>query len=26
LDDTVDKVRAVISAEHLRVQQRKVTL
>ncbi len=26
LDDTVDKVRAIISAEHLRVQQRKVTL
>ena len=26
LDDTVDKVRAVISAEHLKVQQRKVTL
>jgi guanylate kinase len=26
LDSTVDKVRAVISAEHLRVQQRKVTL
>ena len=26
LDDTVDKVRAVISAEHLRVQQRKVSL
>ena len=26
LDDTVDKVRAVISAEHLRVQHRKVTL
>jgi guanylate kinase len=26
LDDTVDKVRAVISAEHLRVQPRKVTL
>jgi len=26
LDDTVDKVRAIISAEHLRVQQRKVEL
>ena len=26
LDDSVDKVRAIISAEHLRVQQRKVTL
>jgi len=26
LDDTVDKVRAVITAEHLRVHQRKVTL
>jgi guanylate kinase len=26
LDDTVEKVRAIISAEHLRVQQRKVTL
>lgn len=26
LDETVDKVRAVISAEHLRVEQRKVTL
>jgi len=26
LDDTVDKVRAVISAEHLRVHHRKVTL
>jgi guanylate kinase len=26
LDDTVEQVRAVISAEHLRVQQRKVTL
>ena len=26
LDDTVDKVRAIISAEHLRVQQRKVNL
>jgi len=26
LDDTVNKVRAIISAEHLRVKQRKVTL
>ncbi|MFN8380316.1 MAG: guanylate kinase [Anaerolineales bacterium] len=26
LDDTVDKVRAIISAEHLRVHHRKVTL
>ena len=26
LDDTVEKVRAIISAEHLRVQQRKVNL
>ena len=26
LDDTVDKVRSVINAEHLRVKQRKVTL
>jgi guanylate kinase len=26
LDDTVDKVRAIIAAEHLRVQQRKVDL
>ncbi|MBI5955265.1 MAG: guanylate kinase [Chloroflexi bacterium] len=26
LDDTVEKVRAIISAEHLRVQQRKVDL
>lgn len=26
LDDTVNKVRAIISAEHLRVQHRKVTL
>jgi len=26
LDDTVDKVRAIIAAEHLRVQHRKVTL
>jgi guanylate kinase len=26
LDDTVDKVRAIIAAEHLRVQQRKVEL
>ena len=26
LDDTVDKVRAIIAAEHLRVQQRKVNL
>ncbi len=26
LDDTVDKVRAIITAEHLRVEQRKVTL
>jgi len=26
LDDTVDKVRAIISAEHLKVQQRKVDL
>jgi guanylate kinase len=26
LDDTVDKVRAIITAEHLRVHQRKVTL
>jgi guanylate kinase len=26
LDDTVDKVRAVIQAEHLKVRQRKVTL
>ena len=26
LDDTVDKVRAIILSEHLRVQQRKVTL
>jgi guanylate kinase len=26
LDDTVEKVRAIIAAEHLRVQQRKVEL
>ena len=26
LDDTVDKVRSIITAEHLRVKQRKVTL
>lgn len=26
LDDTVDKVRAIITSEHLRVKQRKVTL
>ncbi|MBI3162184.1 MAG: guanylate kinase [Chloroflexi bacterium] len=26
LDDTVDRVRAIITAEHLRVQQRKVSL